>query len=201
MSALTFVQIIQLAKYFFFISLTLKKHTQNEIVKLKQIRNGTPYCVCNSEHFGEKCERFIKDYCQDKVCSNGGSCTFNETIKEAECSCMRGYSGKSCEIRNLCKTQNKTPCYNNGTCLVGPNNEELCTKFAHFYFKLNSCFIQFRILINQGECAMGFSGDNCELSLRNNANNSIGRSDFHLLRLLFFSFLLLFICVQMMNYL
>lgn len=65
-----------------------------------------------------------------------------------------GYSGELCEIRNICKQPSTIPCYNNGTCLVSAENQQHC------------------------ECAIGFSGDNCELSLRISSNqSSAGRSN------------------------
>lgn len=93
-------------------------------------------CVCESSYFGEKCERSLKNFCNNKKCLNGASCIYNEEENFASCICLKGYTGESCQEKSFCSKPQKTPCYNNGTCLVGPNNIEFCNFISWiFHFK------------------------------------------------------------------
>ena len=49
------------------------------------MNNGKPMCICQSGSFGERCEKTIKAYCENKQCNNGGSCIYNEFTKIDEC--------------------------------------------------------------------------------------------------------------------
>ena len=52
------------------------------------------------------------DECKDVVCENGGIC------EDGNCDCPNGFSGVSCEVEDLCVTQNVT-CLNDGVCVDG----------------------------------------------------------------------------------
>jgi hypothetical protein len=54
------------------------------------MNNGKPMCICQSGSFGERCEKTIKAYCENKQCNNGGSCIYNEFTKIDECFCLKG---------------------------------------------------------------------------------------------------------------
>ena len=96
-------------------------------------------CVCESSYFGEKCERSLKNFCNNKKCLNGGSCIYNEEENFASCVCLKGYIGESCQEKSFCLKPQNTPCYNNGTCLVGPNNIEFCN-FISWIFDFKNGF-------------------------------------------------------------
>lgn len=117
-----------------------------------------PECTCGAEFVGARCELSLRVLCENRRCFNGGSCSYNATSRGVECSCRFGYIGASCEIKNLCKSATSTlRCQNNGTCVVGPDNRELC------------------------ECLPDFSGDSCEMALKSSSSNkSLGRWTFYL---------------------
>jgi len=144
-------------------------------------------CVCESSYFGEKCERSIKNFCNNKNCLNGGSCIYNEEENFAKCVCSKGFTGESCETKNACPKPQSIPCYNNGTCLIGSNNQEICNYPINRQFSFSDCVLKTNLLKFfsniQGECLSGYSGENCELSLRLHANQSVGRWNFSYLLL------------------
>ena len=37
-----------------------------------------------------------------------------------------GFTGETCEIVRHCKEPQLTPCFNNGTCVLGSDNYEYC---------------------------------------------------------------------------
>ncbi len=55
-------------------------------------------------------------FCAKNPCKNKGQCSENTT----SCSCQRGFSGRYCEIQDLCTVLK--PCLNSGTCFSMKNS-------------------------------------------------------------------------------
>jgi hypothetical protein len=83
-----------------------------------------------------------------------------------------------------CKEPQLTPCFNNGTCVLGTDNYEYC-KFFIFIIIKEFFFLLISIIIT-GMCKPDFTGHNCEIMLKNAANQTIGRWNLLLNALLFF---------------
>lgn len=96
--------------------------------------------------------------CALHPCSNGGSCydqrnSQNNLVRlngyeRYKCFCMRGYSGKNCEVPQYACYSN--PCQNSGTCMDA-------RKFSDVAFDS----LGFKCI-----CPFGFSGRNCQINTK-----------------------------------
>jgi protein crumbs len=87
--------------------------------------SNKPYCSCVSEYTGTRCENRIlaREFCKSKKCQNGGQC--EEYEKNAKCICKQGFTGEYCELALKCDNS-KVTCFNNATCVLDDNQNELC---------------------------------------------------------------------------
>ena len=92
---------------------------------------GYPKCVCDPGWTGIDCNQ--KNYCQYSDCLNNGTCSNLPLVKSYICLCVKGFSGRRCEVTgvNFFQQQQVVPynfptnnpcgsvtCANNGTCLL-----------------------------------------------------------------------------------
>ena len=92
---------------------------------------GYPKCVCDPGWTGIDCNQ--KNYCQYSDCLNNGTCSNLPLVKSYICLCVKGFSGRRCEVNgnNYFQQQQVVPynfptnnpcgsvtCANNGTCLL-----------------------------------------------------------------------------------
>jgi hypothetical protein len=92
---------------------------------------GYPKCVCDPGWTGIDCNQ--KNYCQYSDCLNNGTCSNLPLVKSYICLCVKGFSGRRCEVNgnNYFQQQQAVPynfptnnpcgsvtCANNGTCLL-----------------------------------------------------------------------------------
>ena len=95
--------------------------------------------------------------CKDVVCDNGGIC------EDGNCDCPNGFSGLSCEVEDLCVTQNVS-CLNDGVCVDGECDCEV-------YFRGESCQTYcvnggFNATNNTCNCYPGWEADGCTTESR-----------------------------------
>ena len=95
------------------------------------------------------------DACRKVECENGGTCV------EGICDCPEGYSGTTCNVEDLCVTQNVV-CENGHNCITGtcdckqPYYGELCADYC-LYGTYNN---------GDCDCNEGISGENCDVFSR-----------------------------------
>lgn len=88
--------------------------------------------------------------CRKVECDNGGECV------DGTCDCPAGFSGESCEIEDLCITQNVT-------CVNGECEDGECDCDAYYYgATCNEHCVWGTYSDGDCKCNVGFEGDNCE---------------------------------------
>ncbi|XP_070562262.1 uncharacterized protein [Ptychodera flava] len=78
---------------------------------------GGYVCHCIVPYGGRLCE--IENTCLPNPCMNGGSCVFNVADETHACSCVRGFTGRACEI-NIDDCLTDDVCFG-GQCVDGVN--------------------------------------------------------------------------------
>ena len=95
--------------------------------------NGSFKCLCDSNHFGQYCEKRISDIdCDPNPCHNRGKC-IKHRGGEMKCECSKEFSGKFCtEKKNPCSDH---PCNNGATCIDRGEGAYECRCPNGFYGK------------------------------------------------------------------
>ena len=95
--------------------------------------------------------------CKDVVCNNGGIC------EDGTCDCPNGFSGASCDVEDLCITQNVS-CQNGGVCVDGECDCETNYRGENCQtYCVNGSFSAANSTCN---CFPGWEGDGCTVESR-----------------------------------
>ncbi len=87
----------------------------------------TGICSCNSGWTGEACNVACPDH-SGNICSNHGSCFFDEDESEAKCLCYDGYWGDLCQ--KDCPENDGKICNGRGSCIQESGE---CSCFSGYY--------------------------------------------------------------------
>jgi hypothetical protein len=99
-------------------------------------------CECNSEYWGQTCEK--KTGCHKNLfgkdpCGKHGTCSNDaENMSEYHCKCAKNFVGKNCDIEDACLVKN--PCTKDSVCYLDEKFKPVC------------------------ECQLGFKGKKCDES-------------------------------------
>lgn len=66
---------------------------------MSSVSNSSYYCDCGQYYYGKNCENRV-NLCTNATCLNGGYCSSDVENKQANCTCLSGYSGMKCEIES-----------------------------------------------------------------------------------------------------
>lgn len=65
-------------------------------VTTQNISSVSYSCECGAYYYGSNCQHQV-NLCENVTCLNGGYCTVDSTKMQANCTCVNGYSGETCE--------------------------------------------------------------------------------------------------------
>ena len=102
------------------------------------LRQETAYtCVCGPAYAGSHCE-LIFGTCNASPCTQSGQC---ETVAANlfRCNCDARYTGGRCELVVGTCDVSTTPCWNNGTCAVAPQQSNTATCECHSHYDGPGC--------------------------------------------------------------
>lgn len=121
-------------------------------------KSDGPVCICQSGFAGRDCSSEI-DVCSRSrraLCLHDSECVSrSDVIGGYECRCKPGYTGKHCQLVDVCVKRN--PCRNNGQCVSLINPDSTDTIYPQY-----SC-----------QCASGYAGNNCEIKIACQGSQSL----------------------------
>ena len=117
-----------------------------------------PRCVCQQGFEGIDCSIKV-DQCKVHPCLNNAKCVWLRADNDYKCECKTGFTGRNCQLDDVCKDEAKTPCQNNSTCINLMHASTLYKGDSSRDDALSNA-LQYYC-----QCKPGYTGINCDVKI------------------------------------